>query len=433
MAIDEEGYLYVVDYGNRRIEKFDPDGAFILKFGQRGGDFPGFLSPTGIAAVNGAVYVADGVRKVIHQFDYNGVYQGVLINEGLKGPESLRATRDGKLLAADANRVLFIDPVSTVVQEAGFLGDSGNRLLCAAPDGNGNILAVNFQAGEVAVMTRLDEMASGLFVQIERVDAARFPEVTVELTVQDRRGRPMVGLGEGNFLITEKSVRAGEQRLLNSGYLSANGDIALLVERSPEAQKFPADIAAAARDASSAGRLVSVVSAGETPTLERFDGRLAEAARGQDASYSPRWRFDLGLRLAATGLLNGEKRRAVVFVTTGNLGDLAFSTYGISDLAAYLANNGIVFYAVLVGSAAPSPEIEFLCAQTGGTTAQLYRSEGIKPLIEEIKTMPNGSYTLRYRSGLNTDFGRAYLPVEAEAYILERSGRDGIGYFAPLE
>ncbi|MDR2618201.1 MAG: 6-bladed beta-propeller, partial [Treponema sp.] len=33
LAVDEEGYLYVVDYGNLRISKFDPTGAFILSFG----------------------------------------------------------------------------------------------------------------------------------------------------------------------------------------------------------------------------------------------------------------------------------------------------------------------------------------------------------------------------------------------------------------
>jgi hypothetical protein len=32
-----------------------------------------------------------------------------------------------------------------------------------------------------------------------------------------------------------------------------------------------------------------------------------------------------------------------------------------------------------------------------------------------------------------TDYGRAYLPLEVEVYLMERSGRDSTGYFAPLE
>ncbi|MDR3146320.1 MAG: NHL repeat-containing protein, partial [Treponema sp.] len=37
LAVDEDGYLYVVDYGNRRVVKFDPDGNFILSFGKAQG------------------------------------------------------------------------------------------------------------------------------------------------------------------------------------------------------------------------------------------------------------------------------------------------------------------------------------------------------------------------------------------------------------
>jgi hypothetical protein len=160
---------------------------------------------------------------------------------------------------------------------------------------------------------------------------------------------------------------------------------------------------------------------------------LAEAARGSAASYSPRWRFDLGLRLAATDLLPGEKKRAVVFVSSGSLGELALEQYGLSELAAYLANNGIVFFAVIVGGNPAAAELQYLCSQTGGSVLPLYREEGIGKVIQGIATYPSGSYTLSYRSLLPTDFGRAYLPVEAEVYLMERSGRDGTGYFPPLE
>jgi hypothetical protein len=123
----------------------------------------------------------------------------------------------------------------------------------------------------------------------------------------------------------------------------------------------------------------------------------------------------------------------VVFVSTGELGELAFEQYGLSELAAYLANNSITFYAVILGGRPASEEIRFLCEQTGGLPLPLYRSEGITTTLAALKSKPSGSYFLSYRSSLPTDFGRAYLPVEAEVYLLERSGRDDIGYFPPLE
>jgi hypothetical protein len=54
-------------------------------------------------------------------------------------------------------------------------------------------------------------------------------------------------------------------------------------------------------------------------------------------------------------------------------------------------------------------------------------------MVRSIANTPCALYTLSYRSLLPTDFGRAFLPVEAEVYLMERSGRDSAGYFPPLE
>jgi DNA-binding beta-propeller fold protein YncE len=459
LAVDEEGYLYAVDYGNKRISKFDPDGTFILSFGAKTPLFPGFISPTGIAARGGRIYAADSAAKRIYIFDRNGSYLGILIREGLRGPESLRFLSDGRLLAADTNRILLIDVDSAVTRELGVLGSPKVRITGAAMDKNGNVLAANWATGEVSVLTRFDDMASGLFVQIERVSVEKFPEVTVELQVQDRLRRPIVGLEGLNFLLSENNHIVAEQNFLEGAYKSQAADVSILIERSGITKGLGDDLEQAVRDIEKAlsdsapsasrssiteilsgaaaqggrtGKIVSIVSAAAQPQRERLE-TLENSSRGAAASYSPRWRFDLGLRLAATDLLPGEKKRGVVFISSGNLGELAFEQYGLSELAAYLANNNIVFHAVIVGGGSPSPEILYLCRETGGQALPLYRPEGIKEMIQSLAFIPSGSYTISYRSQLPADFGRAYLPVEAEVYLMERSGRDGIGYFPPLE
>jgi DNA-binding beta-propeller fold protein YncE len=437
LAVDEDGYLYVVDYGNQRISKFDPDGVFILSFGRKSSFFPGFISPTGIAAGNGRIYAADGAAKRIYMFDQNGSYLGVLAEEGLRGPESLRFLSDGRILAADTNRVLLIDPYSALVRELGTAGNERVRIVGADMDRNGNILAANFGADEVSVLTRFDDLASGLFVQIERVSVDQFPLVTVELRVEDRLRRPIVGLEGLNFLLSERGRTVSEQNFLSPAYRSNSADISILMERSPETLRLRDDLSAALRDINAAlgsgGRTVSLVSAGVQPQRERLEGSLDRAARGSESSYNARWRFDLGLRLAATDLLPAEKKRSVVYVGAGSLGDLAFEQYGLSELAAYMANNGIFFIAVIVGGGAAGEELVYLCKETGGQALALYRPQGIRDMIQDIAIKPSGLYSLSYRSLLPTDFGREYLPVEAEVYLMERSGRDSSGYFPPLE
>jgi hypothetical protein len=297
-------------------------------------------------------------------------------------------------------------------------------------------------------MTRVEDMASGLFVQIERVFSDNFPLVEVEIQVQDRLRRPVVGLDAGNFLLSEQGYTAAEQNFLGASFRNTQSDISILIERSPETLALRDELAAAVRDINAAvqtgGKIVSVVSAGEQPWRENPVSQtssqargLEEAARGVLSSYSPRWRFDAGLRLAATDLLPGERKRAVVFVGAGtggaSLSGLPFEQYGISELASYLANNGVVFYAVITGNAEPAPELAYLCAESGGQVLFLYRNEGIGALVKNLVQKPSGYYSLSYRSNLSTDFGRSYLPLEAEVYLLDRSGRDSTGYFPPLE
>jgi DNA-binding beta-propeller fold protein YncE len=433
LAVDEDGYLYVVDYGNRRVSKFDPDGDFVFSFGRKTKnppDFPGFVSPTGIAARNGRVYVADNVSKQIYTFDPNGGFLGVLVREGLGGPESLRFLSDGRLLVADTNRVLLIDVDSAIIRELGSVGNAKVRLTGAEMDRNGEILVTNFQAGEVSILTRLDDMASGLFVQIERVVSSAFPNVTVEVSVQDKLRRPVVGLDQRNFLLSEQDRPVLKQQFLGAGFRAVTSDVSILVERSELTRSLTQDIMTAVKDVSaSTNRVVSLVSAGEQPTREQ----VGNTNKDNSSLYSARWRFDLGLRLAATDLLPAEKKRAVVFIGSGALGELAFESYGLSELAAYLANNGIVFYAVIVGGSRADESLSYLCTETGGAVLPLYRSEGVKPAISALASKPSGVYILSYESRLPTDFGTAYLPVEAEVYLMERSGRDKSGYFPPRQ
>jgi len=449
LATDEEGYLYVVDYGNRRISKFDPSGVFILSFGTRAPDFPGFISPTGIAVKNGRVYAADNLLKQIFMFDRNGSYLGPLIEEGLSSPESLRFLSDGRILAVDLNRILLIDPDTAIVRELGILGNpSIVRITGAEMDRNGNVLAADFRSGEVAIMTRIEDMAAGLFVEVNRVVTDSFPLVMAEIEVTDRLRRPITGLDGRNFLISEGGIPVREQNFLAAAYRSERTDVSILIERSLNTLPLRDDLAAAVRDISSAaGRVVSVISAGEQPMREDLSSgpgntpaaRLAATARGNAASYSGRWRFDLGLRIAATDLLAGEKKRAVIFVGAGLAPGAAgsfsgnYDQYSLSELAAYLSNNNVAFFAVIAGDGLPGADIRYLCDETGGKVLSLYRNEGIMPEIAGLREKSSGIYLLNFRSSLPTDFGRAYLPLDIEVYLMERSGRDSTGYFPPLE
>ncbi|GHV84230.1 hypothetical protein AGMMS50212_15700 [Spirochaetia bacterium] len=429
----------MVEYGNRRVSKFSPDGEYLTSFGQRSVEFAGFLSPTGIAVTRDRVFVADNISKKIFTFDKNGMYLGILVGDGLFQPESLKIYPDGNLIVADTNRLLLVDIDSSVVKELCPPENSRVRYTSAQTGANGCIFAANFNAGEVAVLSALDDVASGFFVQIDRTVSMDFPVVTLEVSVQDRNRRPITGLTNSNFVLSEDGHPVDIQQFVAAGITQDEADVTVLVERSQTAGRARGELGAAMRDieAAMSGRIKAIISAGREPVRESFSmtnpASMQAAVQGAAASFTERWRFDMGLRLAATELLSLSKKRAVIFITTGSVGELAFERYSLSELAAYMANNGITFYAVLVGGNEAGEELKYLCRETGGAAVQLYTPQGIAPVLQKLLNKPTGSYTLRYSTGLRTNFGRAFLPIEAEVYLLERSGRDNVGYFPPLE
>ena len=74
VAFDEQGFLYVADYLNFRIQVFDSEGQVELVFGTAG-DRPGTLNrPRGLAADASAkvIFEVDGAFQLVQMFNFDG-------------------------------------------------------------------------------------------------------------------------------------------------------------------------------------------------------------------------------------------------------------------------------------------------------------------------------------------------------------------------
>jgi DNA-binding beta-propeller fold protein YncE len=457
-AADSEGYLYVVDFGNARVSKFDDQGAFVLSFGAKEaeGGFPGFASPTGIYALGGVVYVADTIAKSIYKFDESGNYLGVLAEGELHMPEGISSWEGGRaLLVADTDRVVSIDIETEALSEVYRATSRKARLVGAAADHNGNVVACDFDASEVSVLSDVSSLAAGYDVEIQAVDSSAFPKVTFDAIVRDKNGSPVVGLRDGNFYITEtirktsqideggkavirteeSIVPASEAAYLGSGDAARNSRSVILLERSAE---MSSDREAQRSALSELYQKLSgegwtgpsLVTTGPAPALQS-SGDLLAALRIALAPASGRSRFDLGLRLAATTLLPAGNRDAIVYLGTGSVDENSFSGTTLSELAALMKNNGIRFFAVLLG--APDDALSYLASRTGGEVYSASRPRGLGDLAASIASAPTGRYRFSFTSKADTSFGKGYLAVGLEAYLYKRSGKDELGYYAPLK
>ena len=437
LAVSEDGYIYVSEWGNRRISKFSSDGEFILNFGRPRGSYRGLKGPSGVALRGGAVYVADSATGRIEVFDESGNFIKTLIREGLDAPEGLLFTSDNTLLIADTGRIMVYDLEDDVLSLSSDLGGKGKRVLSICQDENGNIISADFDANSVSVMTDISTLYAGLFLRINRIVTEEYPRVHIDFTVEDRWGKPVVGLDKLNFFIREKDRNIENFEMTYHGSGSRDLSLAVVVDKDNRLQDMAETMRDGVRDLLrnlNAGDEHYLIGAMDAPQFiaEPEDNTLDALERMMDG-WSEESDVASALRLGASHLLPGRSRKALVFLTDGKIRPDTFIRYSLQDMAQYMKNNGIRFYPVYLDGSHRNDELDYIARETGGSSQFLFQPRGILPLLEDVREDVNGFYTLSYDSVAYTDFGREYIPLSVEVNFVKKSGRDEMGFYAPLE
>ncbi len=150
ITVDADGDLYVADTGNKRIQKFDPDGSPLGQWGGSGSAPGQFLEPVGIDTdQDGNIYVADTWNQRIQVFDENLQFisqwrvQG-WIGESIVNKPYLAVDAEGHVYVTDPEgyRVLILDQEGELLATFGKYGADAMSFdvpTGIAVDGEGNI------------------------------------------------------------------------------------------------------------------------------------------------------------------------------------------------------------------------------------------------------------------------------------------------------
>lgn len=128
MTLDRDGYLYIVDVINTRVQVLNPDGLFVLFIGAWGVEKGEFFRPKGVAIdSHKRVYVSDSYMGVIQVFDpATGAFYAAVADVGkdvvkkFKTPVGLFIDRRNRLYVVE----MFADRVG-VFQIEGASGQNG--------------------------------------------------------------------------------------------------------------------------------------------------------------------------------------------------------------------------------------------------------------------------------------------------------------------
>ena len=438
LAEDDYGRIYVTDFGNRRVDVFDAEGNGLFYFGTKTTSFTGLKCPTGIAVYNDSIFVADEDKGCIYEFDRSGNFIRQLVEDNtFNKPEAIKIYQQG-LLVCDQNKLIGVEADTGALFEYARTGNAPSRVTTAIEDVNNNVIVSDFVSNEIYIMSKMQELIGGLFVQIENVDASAFPNVTFEIKVENRHRQPVVGLQANNFYISENKRPAAQVQFIGAGSNNSGADITLVIDRSASSE-YKEEIETAVKEIAASMKeksILRLVSAGQIPVLEYVGSPEGVKNFNIESLKNPQAKntsIDLALRLAANDLINADRKRSIIFISDGNVSSSSFEKYTLAELSSYLNNNIIGFSFIQLSQKAVASEYDYLISNTRGELYYVYRPESLSSVVSDIINQPNGIYQLSYLSSLPTNFGENFLPLEIEVYLLNRSGRAESGYFAPLE
>lgn len=202
LAIDKKGFIYVADYFNARVQKFAPDGKFVLAFGSKG-EGPGqFKEPNSIELdETGSVYVTDGLAHKLLKFDAEGKF----VKEWTKpvldfyGPRDLAFGPNKKLYVIDQGHtnVTIFDPSTDTFTTFGSNGAGEGQFNEATGIGIGGNLV--FVADRDNRRVQVFDLA-GKFIRqwpIEGWERSHFPDVVYD----DQTKHVYVSDGKSNQIL----------------------------------------------------------------------------------------------------------------------------------------------------------------------------------------------------------------------------------------
>jgi VWFA-related protein len=437
VCFDAKGYFYVADAGNNRIQKFSPDGTFILAFGKPG-RYEGELSnPTDMTVTDGKVFVSDSGNARIAVFDESGNFLNNISIDGLKIPRGITSRENTLVIADEKAGICFYDFAN---KESLFFHDwddgkgSFSRVSSALFDRDGFLYAADYSRQSAFIFSPLAARYTNLDVEIQSVDIKKYPMVAYYVAVRDRSGKPVYGLTTEDFEVVEDGARIRNPYITYLRDSEPSITAAIAVDRSVQSKPYAAQVGWAAEFVLKKlhkNDAVTVIQFNKDYwTGNNFDWSRRRALKAlSENAYAEGKAFGRTIYNAVGELAPRINRRACIVITDGSIDNDSFRQYSEQRVIDYASEHFVPVYFVVFKQADPS--LERIARSTGGAVIRASQLDTLDSLYERIKRAEEYRYAIVYRSFKGDDFADWWSDISIKVNLKGVSGVEWFGYFVP--
>lgn len=454
------GEFIVADSGNNRLQRIADDGRFIAAI-TRPADVDALQSPFGIWCDEESIWITEsGAGRISHLDRYGNVVAEFSPPE-IKKPRHITWDPGEQLflVADESGGIVHMNNAGGVVRKTtGYQNIDGRFVTFARPyaaafDAFRNLYVADYGSSEVVQFAPQSEKFGQLYMQVEKVSAAKFPMMGVYVTVSTGLSEDkttglqnyLTELKAEDFKIFENDAAVGN---LGAEYLKQFDEVlqgTILISRSGRMKDFETQlpwvldhIFTRIREKD---RFKIMTHGGDVRRETDFVAsrlRLLQAVKSGLADEllvkSAVPTLSPGLYDAVSDLITREGKKAVVYITDGEIDDDALQPYDKTRLIDYARANHIPVYVVSFEhpdhAATDAREIlSELARKTGGA---YFRALEIDPEIESrMRARKEVRYVLSYQSQMKREARGQYIDLRVMSRFRQRRGLDLSGYFIP--
>lgn len=454
------GEFIIADSGNNRLQRIADDGRFIASI-TRPADTDALQTPFGVWCDEESIWITESGAARISRLDRYGNVVAEFSPPEIKKPRHITWDPGEQLflVADEAGGVIHMNNSGGIVRKTtGYQNTDGRFVTFARPyaaafDAFRNLYVADYGSSEVVQFSPQSEKFGQLYLQVEKVSAAKFPMLGVYVTVSSGLSEDaasgglnyLTDLKAEDFKIFENDAGVGN---LGAEYLRQFDEVlfgAILISRSARMKEYETQLPwvldhffTRIREKDRFRILTHGNDVRRETDFIPSRLRLLQAVKTGLANEllvkTPMPTASAGLYDAITEVIGREGKKAVVYITDGEFDDDSLKPYDKARLIDYARANHIPVYVISFehpeNAATGGKEIlTEIAAKTGGA---YFKALEIDPDIESrLRARKEVRYVLSYQSQMKKETRGQYVDIRVMARFRQRRGLDLSGYFIP--